>query len=364
MDTSDPDIGFDENGVCTHCQGFDRVARPVLERSQTGARRPEFDALIARIKDLGRGHDYDCILGLSGGVDSSYLALVAKDAGLRVLAVHCDAGWNSELAINNIERIVKTLGFDLYTLVLDWEEMRDLQLSFFKASLANCDIPQDHAFLATLYGIAAKKGIRSILSGSNYATEAILPASWGYDASDLRHLKAVHKRFGRVRLRHYPTMPFWKRYFLYPFVYRIKNHHLLNYIPYHKDTAKAALSERLGWRDYGGKHFESVFTKFFQSYYLVEKFGFDKRRAHLSSLVVTGQMTRDQALAALQQPPYDEASIAPDKEFVAKKLEISPQEFDTIIASPPKSYKDYPNNEALFRMKDRIVQTIRKARAS
>ncbi len=362
MDTSDPDITFDSAGVCSHCATFDAVAKPILDQSQTGARLPAFEAMVCGLKEQGRGKDYDCILGLSGGVDSSYLALVAKDAGLRVLAVHCDAGWNSELAINNIERIVKTLGFDLFTYVLDWEEMRDLQLSFFKASLANCDIPQDHAFLATLYGIAAKKGIRSILSGSNYATEAVLPQSWGYDASDLRHIKSVHKQFGTVKLRQYPTMPFWKRYFLYPFVYGIKNNHILNYIPYRKDVAKAALVERLGWRDYGGKHFESVFTKFFQSYYLVRKFGFDKRRAHLSSLVVTGQTTRDAALAELQKPPYDPATIEADKEFIAKKMEISTEQLEDLIRFPSKSYRDYPSNETMFRLKDRIMKFVRKNR--
>lgn len=364
MDTSDPDITFNNAGLCSHCQKFDRVALPVLQKSQSGARLPALHALIEKIKGKAENNDYDCVLGLSGGVDSSYLALVAKDAGLRVLAVHCDSGWNSELAVANIENIVKILGFDLYTYVIDWDEMRDLQLAFFKASLANCDIPQDHAFAAALYAVASKHGIKTIISGSNYATEAILPASWGYDASDLRHIRAVHKKFGTRKLDNYPVMPFWKRYLYYPFIRGIENHHILNYVPYEKAGAKALLKEKLGWRDYGGKHYESVFTKFFQSYYLPVKFGFDKRRAHLSSLIAAEQIMREDALLEMQQPSYDEATIGHDREFVAKKLGISLAEMDRIFALPPRSFRDYPSNEALFAFKDRIMQKIRSVRRS
>lgn len=359
MDTSAPEITFDAHGVCHWCRNFKTHTVPWLMPVQAGTRTEAFEAEIAAIKKRGQGKAYDCILGLSGGVDSSYLALIAKQAGLRVLAVHCDSGWNSELAVNNIEHIVKILGFDLDTVILDWEEIRDLQRAFFEAGVPNCDIPQDHAFIAALYRQADKHGITTILSGSNMATEAILPHSWGYDASDLRHLRAIHKKFGRVPLKTFPLIPFWKRYFYYPFVKGIRRHHLLNAVPYNRAEAKAILAKELGWRDYGGKHYESIFTKFFQSYYLVHKFGFDKRRAHLSSLIVSGQMSRDDALKILEQPAFDALTIKDDQDYIAKKLGYTPAQFEGIINAPAVSHSAYPTNRFLFDLKDRIVSRMR-----
>ena len=291
-------------------------------------------------------------------MDSSYTAYVAKQLGLRMLAVHVDAGWNSELAVSNIENIVKRLGIDLYTHVVDWEEMSDLQLAFFKASLANCDIPQDHAFVAVLYRVAAEKGIPFVLSGGNLATESILPMSWGYHAIDLRHLRAVHRRFGQVPLRTYPTISFWQRYMYYPFLKGIKVVRLLDLVPYDKDEAKRLIVRELDWRDYGGKHYESLFTRFFQSYYLPVKFGFDKRRAHLASLIVAGQMSREEALSELAQPSYDPEAVVAEKEFVAKKLGLTATAFDEIMARPPKTYRDYPSNDWLFRLKDSAMRRL------
>jgi N-acetyl sugar amidotransferase len=358
MDTSDPEITFDVQGLCCHCGRFDAEFRNVLERTPTAEGRAAVARVVAGIRERGAGCEYDCILGLSGGVDSSYTAYVAKQLGLRMLAVHVDAGWNSELAVSNIENIVKRLGIDLYTHVVDWEEMSDLQLAFFKASLANCDIPQDHAFVAVLYRVAAEKGIPFVLSGGNLATESILPMSWGYHAIDLRHLRAVHRRFGQVPLRTYPTISFWQRYMYYPFLKGIKVVRLLDLVPYDKDEAKRLIVRELDWRDYGGKHYESLFTRFFQSYYLPVKFGFDKRRAHLASLIVAGQMSREEALSELAQPSYDPEAVVAEKEFVAKKLGLTATAFDEIMARPPKTYRDYPSNDWLFRLKDSAMRRL------
>lgn len=348
MDTTDPDISFNEQGVCNHCQRYDLMVRDVVDRATRGERTQELDAMVARIKEAGKGKDYDCIMGLSGGVDSSYVAYTARRLGLRPLAVHFDSGWNSELAVNNIENIVKRLGIDLYTHVVNWDEMRDLQLAFFKASVANCDIPTDHAFPAILLRQAARHGIKYVLSGSNYATEFILPSAWGYQSGDLRHLKDIHKKFGQAPLREYPTIGFFKQYIWYPYVRGIKTVKPLNYLPYNKFDAKQVIMNELGWRDYGGKHYESIFTRFFQGYYLPTKFGYDKRLAHLSSLIKSGQLSREAALEELQQPTYDPELQADDKKFVAKKLGVSVTELDEIFARPNKDYTDYASYEKLF----------------
>lgn len=360
MDTSDPDITFDASGVCSHCHEFEAKGRPILEHAASEAGRRELAALVERIKADGKGREYDCILGVSGGVDSTYAACVAKELGLRPLAVHFDSGWNSELAVNNIENIVKILGIDLHTFVCDWDEMRDLQLAFFKASLANCDIPQDHAFTATLYHEAAKFNIKYIISGGNAATEFILPTAWGYNALDITHLAAVHSRFGTMPLRHYPKLSFFKRYFYYPFIAGIKTVRLLDTLPYNKAEAKKYITKEVSWRDYGGKHYESIFTRFFQAYYLPTKFGYDKRRAHLSSLIVSGQIERDEALEQLRQPPCEPDMLMRDKGYVAKKIGISVCEFDRLIGLPPRTYREFPSSEKLFHFKNWLVAKIRK----
>ena len=359
MDTTDPDITFDEQGVCNHCRQFDLVYKPVLERAASKEGPARLATLVDKIKAQGVGKDYDCIIGISGGVDSTYVAWKVKELGLRPLAVHFDSGWNSELAVANIENLVKRLGFDLHTFVVDWEEMADLQLAFFKASLANCDIPTDHGFLAVLYHTAAKYGIKTFISGGNIATESILPQAWGYNASDLRHIRAIHRRFGRVPLRSYPTLSFFQRYFWFPVVKGFREVRLLNYLPYNKNDAKELISRELDWRDYGGKHYESIFTRFFQAYYLPQKFGFDKRKAHLSSLIVSGQTTREEALQELNKPtaPFD--LMERDKEFVARKMGITVTQFDAILSQLPKSYRDYPSNERLFILKNQIMNFVR-----
>lgn len=347
MDTSDPEITFDEKGFCNHCLFYEKVIKNHLRDNEEGQK--ELDAFIKKVKEEGKNKEYDCIIGVSGGVDSSMTAYLVKKMGLRSLAIHLDNGWDAELAVSNIEKLLKKLGIPLYTVVLDWEEFKDLQLSFLRSSVANCEIPTDHAINAVLCKMALEKKIRYIIKGGNIATESILPFSWGYNARDLKHLFAIHKRFGKSKLKTFPTFSPW-RLAWHLLRKNIIYFSILNYVNYNKKEAKTFLEQEFGWRDYGGKHYESIFTRFFQGYYLPKKFGFDKRRAHLSSLIVNSQMTRDEALKEMEKHPYpDERLVEEDREYVTKKFGISEQEFEKIMASPPKSYKDYPNDDLLIK---------------
>jgi N-acetyl sugar amidotransferase len=358
MDTSDPEITFDDGGVCNHCRAYVGIVDSLPPEKD---RKHQLDALFDRIKESGKGKAYDSIIGMSGGVDSSYVAYLAKSGGLRPLAVHVDAGWNSELAVKNIECIVKALDIDLVTLVVDWKEMQDLQAAFFRSGVANQDIPQDHAFVAGVYRMASKHGIKYVLNGGNYATESILPTSWGYNALDLRHIKGIHRRFGKGRLSKYPTINFFKYYVYYPYIRGIRAVRPLNYIDFNKAAAIEHLSAEYGWRYYGGKHFESRFTKFFQAHYLPEKFGYDKRRAHLSSLIVSGQLSRDDALAEMAQDIYPDGKLPEERAYVIKKLGLTEEEYEDIRSSPNKSYEDYPSAELLFRLKDYAKGALRNS---
>jgi N-acetyl sugar amidotransferase len=354
MDTTDPEILFDSEGHCNHCNSAVELGAKTWFPDETGARI--LDSLIVRIKKEGRNKEFDCIVGLSGGVDSSYLAYLAVKKGLRPLIVHVDCGWNSEQAVRNVENIVKKLNIELHTFVVNWEEMKDLQRSFFKASLPDQDIPQDHAIFAALYNFAEKNNITWVLNGYNFATESILPQSWGFQAMDYHHLKSIQKKFGEIKLKDYPHVNFFKRYIWYTLIKRMQIVNPLNYIDYRKDAAIETMKSELGWQYYGGKHFESRFTKFFQSYYLPVKFNYDKRRAHLSSLIMSGQMTRDEALAEMKTSLYSESEIKYDLEYVAKKLGWTAEEFRAIIDLPPAAHKDFPNNESLFEFGRRLKQ--------
>lgn len=371
MDTTDPNITFDADGVCNYALNYDEYMGPVVDRALSGAADPDLQRLVAKIKESGRGKPYDCIIGVSGGVDSTYLLMKAVELGLRPLAVHFDSGWNSELAVGNIQNLINATGVDLYTHVVDWREMKDLQLSFFKASVANCDIPTDHAFGWVAFDQAKKYGIKYILSGSNYASESILPSAWGYASDDARHLKAIQKRFGTVKLKTYPIMGRFKRHIWYPYVRGIKTERLLNLMPYVYKDAKAAITERVGWRDYGGKHYESVFTRYFQGYYLPHKFGFDKRLAHYSSLIVSHQLTRDEALALMDTENYPEDLRAQDHEFIAKKLGVSTAELERIFSATPVDYTAYPNSEkswnivlSVLRIPAKIIKSLGTKKAA
>lgn len=364
MDTTDPEIWFDDQGVSNHALHYDRTMKRYVDAAMAGERAGELASLVEKIKKAGQGKPYDCVIGISGGVDSSYLVLQAVRLGLRPLAVHFDSGWNSELAVGNIANIIDRLGLDLVTDVADWREMKDLQLSFFKASVSNCDIPTDHAFPAVAFREAARYGIRYILSGHNFATESILPKAWGYNATDAHHLKAIQRRFGTVKLRSYPIMGIFKRYLWYGYIRPITTVHLLNYMPYVKADAKQAIADELGWRDYGGKHYESVFTRYFQGSYLPRKFGFDKRKAHMSSLIVSGQMTREDALDQLGHPDYPAELERQDHEFIAKKLGLSVPEFDEVLARPPVDHLSYPNAKWVFDLLIRITDRLGVRRRS
>jgi len=366
MDTSDPDITFDADGASSWVHRYDRRFAETVDAAQSGAREPELKSLVERIKNDGRGKAYDVVIGVSGGVDSTYLTLAAVRLGLRPLCVHFDSGWNSELAVDNIHNLVGILGLDLYTHVVDWREMRDLQLAFLRAGVANADTPTDHAFGYVAYRQARKYGVKHILSGSNYVSESILPTAWGYSSFDDRHLKAIHRQFGSVRLKSYPVMSSFTRSFWYPLVRGIKTHRLLNLMPYHYESAKAEIAAEVGWRDYGGKHYESVFTRWFQGYYLPTRFGFDKRLAHYSSLILSGEMSRDAALTALEISNYPEDLRAQDHEFIAKKLGVSVSELDEIVSAPPHHYSDYPTNEsqtrAVYGVTAKVGRLLRRLR--
>lgn len=361
MDTSDPAITFDPSGVCNHCRDFDAITRKSWFPNEEGARR--LASIVETIKRDGAGREYDCIIGLSGGVDSSYLALRVAEWGLRPLVVHVDAGWNSELAVANIEKIVKHCNFDLHTHVVDWEEMRDLHLAYLRSGLSNQDVPQDHVFFASLYHFATKNGIRYILSGGNIATESIFPTAWhGGSAMDAINLKAVHRRYGERPLRTYSTISFFKYYVWYPFVKKMRTIRPLNYMPYDKHRAIAELETTIGWRSYGRKHGESLFTKVFQNDYLPRKFGYDKRRPHLSSMIVSGQMSREEAMAKLAEPLYDKEELEVDLNYFCKKLRITRAQYEEFINGPKRDYDAFPTwvsrHRALKAVQSRVERLL------
>lgn len=356
MDTTDPEITFDDNGVCNHCRGFDEVTSKGWFPNQEGARKLE--EIVEKIKIDGRGKEYDCIIGLSGGADSSYLALKVKDFGLRPLVVHVDAGWNSELAVQNIECIIKHCNYDLITHVVDWEEMKQLQLAYLKSGVANQDVPQDHVFSANIYHFAVKNKIRYVLNGGNIATESILPGSWLYNNKDSKNLKAIFKKFGEGKLRSYKTTSFFQYYIGYPFIHRMKVVRVLNFMPYNKKEAMVELQEKIGWKSYDRKHGESLFTRFYQNYLLIERYGFDKRIPHLSSLIVSGQITRDDAIAELQNPLYEKDELREDTYFFCKKLGLTTDEFENIMVRPKRNALDFPSNVAKYRMLKKLQHRL------
>lgn len=310
--------------------------------------RLQLHSVVEKIKRDGEGQDYDCIIGLSGGVDSSYLALMIKDYGLRPLVVHVDAGWNSELAVHNIEKIVKHCDYDLHTHVVDWEEMRDLQLAYLKAGVANQDVPQDHVFFSSLYHFAVKSKIKYVISGGNISTEGVFPASWHHSAMDAMNLHAIHDKYGKIKLKNYKTINVFQYYLYYPFVYKMKTVRPLNFMAYDKAEALRVLKEKVGYKEYGRKHGESVFTKFFQNHYLPEKFGYDKRRPHFSSMILSGQLSRVAALHELEKPLYDERELKEDLAYIAKKIQIPGDELTTLIAAPGVDYTGFRNWDSIY----------------
>ena len=339
MDTSDPEIQFDEQGVCNHCHDYDRLIQQRVLTGEAGSRYLE--KLVEQIKRDGKGKPYDCVMGVSGGVDSTYVAYVAKTKlGLRPLAVHMDNGWDSELAVKNIEETLKRLGIDLYTNVLNWEEFKDLQLAFLKASTPDSEIPSDHAIWAVIGDMAEKLKVRYILSGFNVRTETHLPRAWSQGHFDWKYIQSVHRQFGKGKLK---TFPHQGLFTYYRRLLSLRRIDILNYLDYNKQEAMQLLERELGWKYYGGKHHESIYTRFYQGYILPTKFGYDKRRSHLSSQICSGEITRETALAELQKPTYAPSMQEEDREYVAKKLGVSDSEFDTIMRLPRKSFSDFPS---------------------
>jgi len=357
MDTSDPEITFDDKGVCNHCYRYDEELPKRVFQGEIA--QEKLAQMVQNIKQTGKGKEYDCIIGVSGGVDSTYVAYLTKELGLRALAVHFDNGWNSALAVSNIEKVLDGLNIDLYTYVIDWEEFKDLQLSFLKASTPDGEIPTDHAINALLFKEASKRGIKYIINGMNFATESMAVRMWAYGHSDWKYIKAIHSKFGSSSLRNYPHFSFFNLFY-WTFIKRIKVVTILNYLEYDKEKVMKLIQDKLGWVYYGGKHYESVYTRFFQGYILPTKFKIDKRIGHLSDLIRSGQLSREKALKELSGEGYDAQMKNIDLEFVMKKLDFDKERFDTIMNEKPKSFMDYPNSASVIIKLKRFVNYLRQ----
>jgi N-acetyl sugar amidotransferase len=344
MDTTDPDIVFDEQGICNHYHEYQIAAAKNLLPEPERSRR--LDEMIDTIKKAGKNKPYDCLIGLSGGVDSTYVAYLVKKFGLRPLAVHLDNGWDSELAVKNVENIISKCGFDLFTLVVNWEEFKDIQMAYLKASVVDIEVVSDHAIQATMYKLAKEKNIGYVISGTNIVTEFIMPKSWLYSKLDYTNLKDIHKQFGTKKIKTYPTVNFI-RYVYYNGFLKLVPISILDFVDYNKPEAKEIIKNELDWRNYGEKHYESLFTKFYQAYILPTKFNIDKRKAHYSTLICSGQMTREEALKEIQRPLYPEAELNTDMEYVLKKFGLSETEFDEIMKTPPRPHNTYKTDVLL-----------------
>jgi len=359
MDTSDPEIVFDENGFCNHCTKAIGLLNTPPVSLNNEEKEKSLRVLVDKIKAKGKNKKYDCIIGVSGGVDSTYAAYFVKKNGLNPLAVHLDNGWDSKIAVSNIEKTLKKLNIDLYTHVIDWEEFKDLQLSFLKASTPDSEVPSDHAITALLYKIAAKHKVKYILAGTNITSESILPKAWSQGHSDWKYIKMIQKKFGSARLKTFPHFGIL-RLFYYIAICKIKYISILNYTDYAKEDAKIILVNDLGWEDYGGKHHESIYTHFYQSYILPKKFGFDKRRAHLSSLIMADQIKRDEALLEMNKPAISDEMAQSEKEYVINKFNLSNEAFNSIMNAPVKTFHDYPSyfNSFYYKIFFKLYKTL------
>ena len=358
MDTTDSNISFDENGVCDHCNTFFKDIKPKWHTDERGEK--EIKEIVKKIKKKGKGKDFDCIMGMSGGIDSSYLLYLAvKKLGLRPLVFHVDAGWNSQEAVNNIEKMVDKLGLDLYTEVIDWEEMKDLQLAYFKAGVSNIDTPQDHSFFATMYKFANEHNVKYILTGGNYSTECVRnPLEWMYYQSDSIQLKDIYKKYGSGKLKNFPiTNILWHKVYL-PYVKGIKLIRPLDFMEYDKESATQFLVNEFGYQRYPQKHFESRFTRFYESYWLTEKFGYDTRKVQYSSLILTDQMTREEALKKLESPAYNPDTIKDDFEYIATKLGITVEELQCYMDQPNRSNKEFKSQESIYSIGAKVMRLV------
>lgn len=353
----DETISFNQNGICNYCLEYDATAKKYSDGEKN---KQYLERKLTEIKERGKSKEFDSILGLSGGVDSSYLAYWAKQQGLNPLIVHFDNGWNSELAINNIENICKNLNLQLHTIVIDWEEFKELQLAYLKAGVVDIECASDHAIIATLYNLAYQYKIHYILAGVNYQTENIMPKNWNYSKQDYTNLKNINRQFGKLRkFKSYPTKPFLKQMF-YRYIFKVEFVEFLNYLPYEKNEVKKFIAEKLGWRDYGGKHYESQFTKIYQSYILPSKFKVDKRKAHLSNLICSGQITKEEAKKELASAPFDSATIEGDIEYLVKKWGITRKEFNGIMQEKPRRQADFGSDNDIYKFFSSIKRKLHR----
>lgn len=354
---SDPDLVLDDKGVCNHCRNYDDGAAKLPKEPE---RQHNFNTLISQLVREGKNKQYDAIMGVSGGVDSTYLAYMAYQQGLRILLVHCDNGWNTETSVRNIENIIKKTNYDLHTVVLNWDEFRDIQISFFKAGVVDIELPYDYALMISMYLIAIKYNIHNILSGHNLVTEGTyMPKSWVHSKMDIINIKAIHSKFGKMPMKTFPHLSPWV-YSYYELTKRFHRIALLNYMEYDKAKAKEIITEKLNWSDYGGKHYESVFTRFYQGYILPQKFHIDKRQFHLSTLICSGQISREQALQEMNNPTYvNESLFVEDFEYVKKKLGFTDASWESYMKEPAHKHQEYANISSYWKKYYKVIGVLK-----
>lgn len=361
MDTSDPNIVFDGRGWCKYCNNFVKNIVPTWSTDSEGERRLE--KLADAIRTAGKGRDFDCIIGLSGGLDSSYVAYIAKEKmALRPLLFHVDAGWNTDQAVSNIEKLVDGLGLDLYTDVVNWESVKRMQVAFLRSGIPDQDLIQDAAFFSGLYRFAREYKIKHIITGSNFSTECCRePEEWGgYLGIDKALFADIWRQCGDGNTNdEFPLVDILVYKLWYQKVLGIKVHHPLNLVLYDKSEAEDELWRRFGWQRFQHKHHESRFTRFYEDYWLPRRFGYEKRRAHFSSLIMTGQMRRDQALSRISRPEMDDHFLKLEFEYVAHKLDLSLDELQQLMDSPKKTYLDYKNKRGLIGLGTNLMRMLR-----
>lgn len=359
MDTSDPNIIFNEKGESDYYTNFKETIEPNWHTDERGYN--ELMKIAEKIKKTSRNKDFDCIIGLSGGLDSSYAAYVAKEImGIRPLIFHVDAGWNTDKAVGNIEKLIHGLNLDLYTEVINWEEMKDLQVAFLKSQISDQDLPQDYAFFSALYKFAREHKINYVLTGSNYSTECCRePEEWGgFPGIDTTLVKDIHGKFGTRPLKTFPLVDILTYKIYYRYALGMEVFKPLNLVPYIKNDAEKLLQEKYGWEPFQHKHHESRFTRFYEDYWLPRKFGYEKRRAHFSSLILTGQMTREEALDRISRPELDEKILLQEFEYVANKLGLTVKELQDIFEAPNKTFHDYKNKYKIIKLGSKVMRTL------
>ena len=359
MDTTDPNIVFNEKGESDYYSNYKENIEPNWHTDRRGY--DELMKIADKIKKTSKNKDFDCIIGLSGGLDSSYAAYIAKEVmGIRPLIFHVDAGWNTDKAVGNIEKLINGLDLDLYTEVINWEEMKDLQTSFLKSQIADQDLPQDYAFFSGLYKFARKNKINYVLTGGNFSTECCRePEEWGgFPGIDTTLVRDIHNKFGKKTLKTFPLVDILSYKIIYKYVYGMEVFKPLNLIPYIKKDAEKLLMDKFGWESFRHKHHESRFTRFYEDYWLPRKFGYQKRKAHFSSLILTGQMTREEAMERVSKPELSEEFLQKEFEYVAHKLEMTTDELQQIFEGENKTYKNYKNKMGLIKLGAQAMQKL------